>query len=209
MSTVAQERVSESQIPQEHFLNITHTVKSWLLTMDHKRVGILYLFVISTYFLVGGIYAGLIRLELLTPEADLMESDAFNTAFTMHGVAMIFFVLIPLVPAIFGNFCLPLMIGAKDVAFPKLNLLSWYVFTTAATGGVILVFMGGVDTGWTFYTPYSSTYSNGNVVLAATAAFLVGWWRPLDIHHLARMDIECDITYPLRPCELPLGRIMR
>jgi len=163
------------QIPKDHFLNIGTTVKSWLLTMDHKRVGILYLIVVSIYFLVGGIFAAMIRLELLTPEPDLLEADAFNTAFTMHGVAMVFFVLIPLVPAILGNFCLPLMIGAKDVAFPKLNLASWYLFTIAATGGVILTFMGGVDTGWTFYTPYSSTYTNSNVVLAASAAFVVGF----------------------------------
>lgn len=166
---------SSTSTPTVNYLNVATTLKSWLLTQDHKRVGILYLLVISVYFLVGGIFAGMIRLELLTPEADFLEADQFNTAFTMHGVAMVFFVLIPLVPAVFGNFFLPLMIGAKDVAFPKLNLLSWYLFAIAGTGGVVLTLMGGVDTGWTFYAPYSSVYSNGNVIMAASAAFLVGF----------------------------------
>ena len=166
---------AESQMPREHFLNATHTVRSWLLTMDHKRVGLLYLLTISFFFLIGGIFASIIRIELATPQADLLESDDYNTAFTMHGVVMIFLFLIPSIPAVFGNFLLPLMIGAKDVAFPKLNLASWYLFIFAGTLAVTATVFGGVDTGWTFYTPFSSTYSNGNVIIVAAAAFVVGF----------------------------------
>lgn len=175
MSAVAQKTVSEDEMPAVHFLNHVHTVKSWLLTMDHKRVGILYLLTISFFFLIGGINAGMIRLELMTPGADFLEADTYNTAFTMHGVVMIFFFLIPSIPAVFGNFLIPIMIGAKDVAFPKLNLASWYLFICAGVLGVVVTMMGGVDTGWTFYTPYSSTYSNGNVTIVAMAAFIVGF----------------------------------
>jgi cytochrome c oxidase subunit 1 len=167
--------VAEHRMPRDHFLNATHTVKSWLLTMDHKRVGLLYLVSISLFFLIGGTFAGIIRLELATPQADLLEADQYNTAFTMHGIVMIFFFLIPSIPAVFGNFVMPLMIGAKDVAFPKLNLASWYLYIFGAALGVITTLFGGVDTGWTFYTPYSSTYSNGNVILAAGAAFVIGF----------------------------------
>src|SRR5689334_12620824 len=111
-----------------NYLNHKHTVASWLLTKDHKRIGILYLIVVSTAFTLGGIFAALIRMELTTPAGDLLSADVYNRMFTMHGITMVFFVLIPAVPAVLGNFVLPLMIGAKDVAFPKLNLLSWYVF---------------------------------------------------------------------------------
>ena len=114
--------------PRLTYLNVTHTVASWLFTKDHKRIGIMYLAVVTIAFFLGGFFATLIRLELATPAGDLVTSDTYNKLFTMHGVAMVFFVLIPAVPAILGNFVLPLMLGAKDVAFPKLNLLSWYVF---------------------------------------------------------------------------------
>src|SRR3954468_20906760 len=110
------------------YLNHKHTVASWLFTKDHKRIGILYLIVVSIAFTLGGIFAALIRMELATPAGDLLSADVYNRMFTMHGVTMVFFVLIPAVPAVLGNFVLPLMIGAKDVAFPRLNLLSWYVF---------------------------------------------------------------------------------
>src|SRR5215210_2693093 len=114
--------------PRVTYLNVTHTVGSWLLTKDHKRIGLMYLVVVSIAFFLGGLFASLIRIELATPAGDLVSSDTYNRLFTMHGVAMVFFVLIPAVPAILGNFVLPLMLGAKDVAFPKINLLSWYVF---------------------------------------------------------------------------------
>src|SRR5215213_255984 len=114
--------------PRVTYINHEHSVASWLLTKDHKRIGILYLLVVSFAFFLGGMFASMIRLELSTPAGDLVSADTYNRMFTMHGVAMVFFVLIPAVPAILGNFVMPLMIGAKDVAFPKLNLLSWYVF---------------------------------------------------------------------------------
>lgn len=158
-----------------NYLNAAHTVKSWLLTLDHKRIGLLYLFSISTFFLIGGIYASLIRLELVTPEGDLLTADTYNRVFTMHGVIMIFFFLIPSIPAVLGNFLLPLMLGAKDVAFPKLNLLSWYIFMI---GGLLMMYTlisGGIDTGWTFYPPYSSIYSNSEVTMAGVSIFITGF----------------------------------
>ncbi len=157
------------------YLNNGHTVKSWLLTLDHKRIGLLYLFSISIFFLIGGIYASLIRLELVTPEGDLLTPDTYNRVFTMHGVIMIFFFLIPSIPAVLGNFLLPIMLGAKDVAFPKLNLLSWYIFML---GGALMMYTlinGGIDTGWTFYPPYSSIYSNSEVTMAGVSIFITGF----------------------------------
>ncbi len=158
-----------------NYLNAAHTVKSWLLTLDHKRIGLLYLFSISTFFLIGGIYAMLIRLELLTPKGDLLTADTYNRVFTMHGVIMIFFFLIPSIPAVLGNFLLPLMLGAKDVAFPKLNLLSWYIFMIGGTLMLYTLISGGIDTGWTFYPPYSSIYSNSEVTMAGVSIFITGF----------------------------------
>jgi cytochrome c oxidase subunit 1 len=160
---------------QKNYLNAEHGLKSWLLTQDHKRIAILYLIAVTVFFVVGGLFAALIRLELATPAGDLLESNTYNKVFTAHGVVMIFFFLIPSIPAIFGNFLVPLMIGAKDLAFPRINLLSWYVYMLAGILGVIVLVGGGVDTGWTFYTPFSTTYSNGNVVLTAMAAFVAGF----------------------------------
>ena len=158
-----------------NYLNASYGIKSWLLTMDHKRVGILYLVVLTLFFLIGGLFASLIRLELLTPEGDLVEAETFNKLFTMHGVAMIFFFLIPSVPAVLGNFCIPLQIGARDVAFPKINLTSWYCYVAGGSFATLAIIMGGVDTGWTFYTPYSSTYSNSFVILALVGVFINGF----------------------------------
>ncbi|MBL8233293.1 MAG: cbb3-type cytochrome c oxidase subunit I [Bryobacterales bacterium] len=135
----------------------------------------LYLISISIFFLVGGVFAGLVRLELLTPQSDLLEAETYNKMFTLHGIIMIFFFLIPSVPATLGNFLVPIMIGAKDLAFPKINLLSWYLYIIAGVVGVGAIVTGGVETGWTFYTPYSSTYSNGNVVAVAMAGFIAGF----------------------------------
>src|SRR5262245_14795211 len=136
-----------------NYLNVTTTVKSWLLTLDHKRIGLLYLFAISFFFALGGICATLVRLQLIAPQADLMSAEMYNRAFTMHGVIMIFFFLIPSIPAVLGNFCLPLMLGAKDVAFPRLNLMSWYVFMIGGSLMMYTLISGGIDTGWTFYPP--------------------------------------------------------
>jgi len=161
--------------PQVTYLNHEHTVASWLLTKDHKRIGIMYLVVVSFAFFLGGLFASMIRLELATPAGDLVSADTYNKLFTMHGVAMVFFVLIPAVPAILGNFILPLQLGAKDVAFPKLNLLSWYVFVIGFLFTVYAMVTGGVDTGWTFYTPYSSRASNTNVMMTGLGVFITGF----------------------------------
>jgi cytochrome c oxidase subunit 1 len=158
-----------------NYLNWKTSVASWLLTYDHKRIAILYLVSISVFFLMGGLAAAFIRLELATPKGDLLTSDIYNKMFTTHGVIMIFLFLIPSIPAVFGNFLLPLMIGARDVAFPRLNLLSWYFFMAGALLVLIALFRGGIDTGWTFYTPYSSSFAKGEVSLAIVGVFLAGF----------------------------------
>ena len=165
----------QGEEPQVNYLNVSHTVKSWLLTLDHKRIGILYLISIALFFIIGGVGAMLVRLELMTPAGDLLSAETYNRMFTMHGVMMIFFFLIPAGPGVLGNFALPIMIGAKDVAFPRLNLASWYIFMLGATFGAVALLTGGVDTGWTFYTPYSSTYANSNVILTGLGAFIAGF----------------------------------
>ena len=160
---------------RSNYLNAAYGVKSWLLTKDHKRIALLYLIAVSVFFTVGGLFAALIRMELLTPEGDMVQPDIYNRLFTMHGVIMIFFFLIPAIPAVIGNFVLPLMIGAKDLAFPRINLASFYVYMVGGTLGVIALINGGVDTGWTFYTPYSSMYSNTQVTLVAMAGLIAGF----------------------------------
>ncbi len=174
---IAEQDVSTSgyAAPETNYLNNGYGLKSWLLTKDHKRIAVLYMISISIFFAVGGLFAGLIRLELLTPQGDFAHSDTYNKLFTMHGVVMVFFFLVPSIPATIGNFLVPIMIGAKDLAFPRINLLSWYVYMIAGVLGTAAILAGGVDTGWTFYTPYSSTYSNSNVLLAGFAAFLAGF----------------------------------
>ncbi len=161
--------------PRKNYLNTAFTFKSWLLTVDHKRIAILYLIAVTVFFLIGGLFAVLIRLELLTPAGDMMQSETYNKMFTMHGVMMVFFFLIPAIPAILGNFLVPIMIGARDLAFPRLNLLSWYVYMIGGLFSFTAILLGGVDTGWTFYTPYSSTYSNTNVILTAVGVFITGF----------------------------------
>jgi cytochrome c oxidase subunit 1 len=158
-----------------NYLNAAFGVKSWLLTTDHKRIALLYLISVTLFFFLGGVFAVLIRLELMTPLGDLVQSETYNKLFTMHGVIMIFFFLIPGVPAVLGNFLVPMMVGARDLAFPRINLLSWYIYTLGGLLSIGAVVFGGVDTGWTFYTPYSSTYSNSNVILAALGAFVAGF----------------------------------
>ena len=158
-----------------NYLSADYGIKSWLLTTDHKRIGLMYLLTMTLFFFLGGAFAVAIRLELATPHGDLVESETYNKLFTMHGVIMIFFFLIPSIPAVLGNFCIPLMIGAKDVAFPRLNLLSWYVYTAGAMITLYAVIRGGVDTGWTFYAPLSTTYSNTAVLGAGVGIFIVGF----------------------------------
>jgi cytochrome c oxidase subunit I len=162
-------------MPEKHYLNDNYGIRSWLLTKDHKRIAILYLVTITFFFFLGGTFAALIRLELLTPEGDLFHSDTYNKLFTMHGVNMIFFFLIPSVPAVLGNFILPIMLGAKDLAFPKINLLSWYIFIVGAGFGLAALVGGGVDTGWTFYTPLSTGYVRTPVIVLAVGILIAGF----------------------------------
>ncbi|EYD73933.1 Cytochrome c oxidase polypeptide I [Rubellimicrobium mesophilum DSM 19309] len=147
----------------------------WLLSTDHKRVAWLYLVSLTGFFFLGGLMAVLMRLELATPAGDLVGDDTYNRLFTIHGIIMVWFFLVPSIPATLGNFLLPLMIGAKDLAFPKLNLASWYVFLLGSLFTLFSVVKGGVDTGWTFYTPFSSLYSNSYVSAAAFGVIVVGF----------------------------------
>ena len=160
---------------EENYLNTDYSIKSWLLTTDHKRIGLLYLFSILFFFVIAAVAAALMRIELLTPQGDLVLSETYNKLFTIHGVLMVWFFLIPSIPSVLGNFVIPMMIGARDVAFPKLNLLSWYLFIIGGLTVVHAVIIGGADTGWTFYTPYSSTYSNSHVVEMAAGVFIAGF----------------------------------
>ncbi len=172
LSTTLQDPVA---IEKPNYLNEEYGWKSWLFTTDHKRIAILYLISITLFFFIGGLFAVLMRIELLTPAGDLVNSDTYNKFFTMHGVIMVFFFLVPSIPATLGNFLVPMMIGAKDLAFPKINLLSWYIYIAGGLFALTAAALGGVDTGWTFYTPFSSTYSNTFVITAATGVFISGF----------------------------------
>jgi cytochrome c oxidase subunit 1 len=156
------------------YLKEPRGLKSWLLTLDHKRIGVLYLIGISVAFALGGIFALLIRLELLNPGQDIMGPETYNRMFTLHGAIMIFLFIIPGIPAALGNFVLPLMLGAKDVAFPRLNLTSWYIYVAGTIMALYAIVTGSVDTGWTFYTPYS-TQTSGAVVAMTLAVFILGF----------------------------------
>jgi cytochrome c oxidase subunit I len=155
---------------------LTHAsgIRSWLLTRDHKRIGILYLVSIMTSFFLGGVAALLVRTQLLTPNGGIMTPEMYNKMFTLHGAVMIFLFVIPGIPATLGNFMLPLLIGAKDVAFPRLNLLSWYIYVFGALFALSSIILGGVDTGWTFYTPYS-VITDTSVVALTAGAFILGF----------------------------------
>src|SRR5438552_778050 len=161
--------------PPENYLNAAYGVKSWLLTTDHKRIAILYLISITLMFFIGGAAATLIRLQLMTPESELVRIETYNKLFTMHGVIMVFFFLIPSIPAVLGNFFVPMMIGAKDLAFPRLNLLSWYIYLIGAAFTLWAIISGGTDTGWTFYTPYSTVSSHTNVLPMALGILINGF----------------------------------
>jgi cytochrome c oxidase subunit 1 len=159
----------------DSYLGAPYGLAAWLLTKDHKRIAILYLISITIFFAVGGLFAIGVRTELVTPKGDLLSPDMYNKLFTLHGVVMIFFFLIPSIPATLGNFLIPIMIGAKDLAFPRINLLSWYIYVVGALVTLVAVFAGGVDTGWTFYTPYSSVSSTNAVTTAAIGVFITGF----------------------------------
>lgn len=166
---------SEGVMPVEDFLSCEHRVRSWLLTTDHKRIGLLYLWAIIIFFTIASLAAALMRIELFTPQGDLVTSETYNKLFTIHGVLMVWFFLIPSIPTVLGNFVLPMMLGARDVAFPRLNLMSWYVFLCGGVLALWSLIHGGVDTGWTFYTPYSTTYANSHVISMAAGIFVAGF----------------------------------
>jgi cytochrome c oxidase subunit 1 len=156
------------------YLTAKKGIMSWLVTVDHKRIGIMYLVAVLTFFLAGGLLALAVRTELLSPGQDIMDQEMYNRAFTLHGAIMVFLVIIPSIPASLGNFVLPLMLGAKDVAFPKMNLVSLYIYTAGSLFMVYAIVSSSLDTGWTFYTPYST--STGTAVIAATfGAFVLGF----------------------------------
>ncbi len=158
-----------------NYLNADYGWRSWLFTVDHKRIALLYMVSITFFFMIGGFFAVLMRIHLIEPQGALVQPETYNKLFTLHGVIMIFFFLIPSIPAVLGNFLIPLMIGARDLAFPKLNLLSWYIYIAGGLFTLYSAIAGGVDTGWTFYTPYSSTYSNTQVTAVAVGVFITGF----------------------------------
>jgi cytochrome c oxidase subunit 1 len=161
--------------PPRNYLNASYAVRSWLLTTDHKRIAILYMLSITFFFFLGGAAAALMRAELVTPQGDLVSPETYNKLFTIHGIIMVWFFLVPSIPTVLGNFLIPLMIGARDLAFPRLNLASWYIFVVGSLFAIASMILGGVDTGWTFYTPYSSTYSNTYVVPMILGIGIVGF----------------------------------
>jgi cytochrome c oxidase subunit 1 len=160
---------------QRNYLNADWSLRSWLLTTDHKRIGILYLATITAFFALGGLFAAAIRLELLTPAGDLVQSETYNKLFTLHGIIMVFLFAIPSIPTTLGNFLIPIMIGARDLAFPRLNLASWYVFVLGGLFTLWAMVHGGIDTGWTFYAPYSTAFTNTHVIATALGIFIAGF----------------------------------
>jgi cytochrome c oxidase subunit I len=177
--TLTPTRTTDRPRPQKNYLTQEKGLWSWMTTVDHKRLGVMYLIGVMSAFLVGGIFALLVRLTLLTPSHKLfghvfVTAETYNRLFTLHGVVMVFLFIIPSVPAALGNFVLPLMLGAKDVAFPRLNLASFYLWLTGSIMAVCGMIFGAIDTGWTFYTPYSTT-TNGTVTLMVLAVFVLGF----------------------------------
>src|SRR5437588_4316201 len=162
-------------LPRSTYLDAGHTIASWLTTHDHKRIAILYALSITAFFFIGGAAATLMRIELATPAGDVVSAESYNKLFTMHGVIMVWFFLIPSIPATLGNFLVPLMIGARDLAFPRLNLASWYLYVAGGLFTLTALLMGGVDAGWTFYTPFSTLYSNTHLVAVVTGVFIAGF----------------------------------
>jgi len=157
------------------YLDAPYGLASWLLTRDHKRIAMLYLISITIMFSLGAMFAAAVRTELLTPKGDFLSADLYNKMFSMHGIVMVFFFLVPSIPATLGNFLMPIMCGTKDLAFPRINLLSWYLYVI---GGVIVLAVaasGGIDTGWTFYTPYSSLATHTNATFAIVGVFVAGF----------------------------------
>lgn len=160
--------------PKEHYLNASSGIKSWLFTVDHKRIGLMYLASIAFFFFVGGVLALILRTELFTPAENLMTAETYNRIFTLHGAVMVFLFIIPSIPAALGNFFLPMMLGAKDVAFPRLNLASFWIYSIGALFTLASLAVNPIDTGWTFYTPYS-TQTGSAVILMTFGVFIMGF----------------------------------
>ena len=180
MTTLDAGHREQPRLVNDNYLTHTRGILSWLLTLDHKRIGLMYLVSVLGAFFMGGVFALLLRTPPLTPEGAIMEQAQYNQAFTLHGAIMVFLVIIPSVPAALGNFILPIMLGAKDVAFPRLNLFSYYLWVIGALFFILALFTGGLDTGWTFYTPYSTdstpnTGAMGGAIPALTGAFIMGF----------------------------------
>ena len=160
---------------RQTYLQNENSLASWLFTTDHKRIAILYAITVTIFFMIGGAAISLVRYELLTPTGHFLSDDTYNKLFTLHGVIMVWFFLIPSIPNTLGNFLLPLMIGAPDVAFPKLNLVSWYLNVLGGLLTLSALLAGGADAGWTFYAPLSTMFTNGAIALAATGVFITGF----------------------------------
>jgi cytochrome c oxidase subunit 1 len=177
--THSEPHIGDRPRPAKNYLNATTGIWSWMTTVDHKRIGVMYLVAVTSAFFVGGMFALMIRLTLLTPSHKLfgkvlIDADTYNRVFTLHGAIMVFLFIIPSIPGSLANFVLPLMLGAKDVAFPRLNLASFYLWCTGAILAVVSMIFGAVDTGWTFYTPYSTTTQN-SVGIMTMAVFILGF----------------------------------
>jgi cytochrome c oxidase subunit 1 len=172
--TLKVQRFKPSDNPTNTYLTDEKGIWAWMTTVDHKKIGIMYLVSVAIFFAVGGALALLLRTELLTPAKTFIEADAYNQLFTLHGAIMVFFVLVPSIPAALGNFIMPMQLGAKDVAFPKLNLASFYIYVAGAIFTFIALAQNGLDTGWTFYTPYS-TQSTTSVIWVTMGVFILGF----------------------------------
>jgi cytochrome c oxidase subunit 1 len=173
-STGARPDATPYGLERDNYLTHAKGILSWLFTLDHKRIGVMYLISILSAFFLGGMFALLVRVELLTPGKTIVDPDTYNQLFTLHGAIMIFLFIIPGIPAALGNLVLPLMLGAKDVAFPRLNLASWWLWIIGASFALFSLLTGAVDTGWTFYTPYSTTTST-SVISIVTGVFILGF----------------------------------
>lgn len=172
--TLKVKRFKPSEDPKNTYLTDEKGLWAWMTTVDHKKIGLMYLGSVALFFLLGGVLALLLRTELLTPAKTFIEADTYNQFFTLHGAIMVFFVLVPSIPAALGNFVLPMQLGAKDVAFPRLNLASLYIYMVGAIFTFIALANNGLDTGWTFYTPYSTT-SSSSVIWVTLGVFILGF----------------------------------
>ncbi len=174
MNSVTVVEPREVRAPESvDYLHAGRGVWSWLATTDHKRIGLMYMLATSAAFMIGGTFALLMRVQLLQPQGAIVDPLTYNRFFTLHGVIMVWLFMIPMIPAGFGNFLLPLMLGARDVAFPRLNLASWYIYMVGASLVILGAILGGTDTGWTFYTPYSAQTPTAIVPVLA-GVFVLG-----------------------------------